>query len=139
MADKRAGLDKFYAARAASSLKRDQQAGYHWGYLTGDGKTFCTCGFILDTNDDETFLAMAYPEVDLKVGAIVQVQGHRKLPSRKGIATALIVNLKVVNNGSAYIAGAFCQKCSAAIQDVPIKEADEFVALHETTCGVPGN
>jgi len=134
MADQREKLGKFFAARATSSLKRDQQTGYHWGYLRGEGKIHCTCGFILDTNDKETLLPMAYPEVDLGVQPLVFIIGHRNLPSRKGIATALIVHLELINNGQDYIASAFCQGCGKVVQTVPLKEAQTFVLEHEVTC-----
>ena len=135
MGDKREGLGKFYAARAAGALKRDREAGYHWGYLSGEGQIHCTCGFILDTNDKETILAMAYPEVDLGAKPLVYIIGHRNLPSCKGITTALIVDHKLFNMGQDQEATAFCQKCGKVVQAVPLKEATSFVETHNNMCG----
>ena len=101
-------MGKFFSARAAAVLRRDQEAGYHWGHLVGEGKIHCTCAFILDTNDNETLLAMAYPEVDLDVKPLVYIIGHRNLPSCKGITMALIVEHKLLNMGQDREATAFC-------------------------------
>ena len=130
MADKRERLGKFFAARAAGALRRDQEAGYHWGYLVGEGKIHCTSGFILDTNDNETFLAMAYPEVDLDVKPLVYIIGHHNLPSCKGITTALIVEHKLFNRGQDQEATAFCQKCGKVVQSAPLEAAQAFVGKH---------
>jgi hypothetical protein len=135
MADKREGLGKFFAARAAGALRRDREAGYHWGYLQGEGKIHCTCSFILDTGDNETLLAMGYPEVDLDVEPLVCIIGHHNLPSCKGIATALIVDHKLFNMAQDQEATAFCQKCRKVVQAVPLEEAKSFVETHNKDCG----
>jgi|GEM_PF-2006848 len=127
-------LGKFYAYRSTGALERDQAAGYHWGYLTGEGKVYCTCGLILDSNDNETILEMAYPSLPLQVGPIVFVKGHRKLPSQDGLATALIVGLSLINHGSAYIAAALCQGCGEVIQEAAHATARKFVEVHEASC-----
>ncbi len=127
-------LGKFYAYRSTGALERDQAAGYHWGYLTGEGKVYCTCGLILDSNDNETILEMAYPSLPLRVGPIVFVKGHRKLPSQEELATALIVGLSLINHGSGYIASAFCQGCGEVIQEAPHATARKFVEAHEASC-----
>jgi len=127
-------LGKFYAYRSAGALERDQAAGYHWGYLTGEGKVYCTCGLILDSNDNETILEMAYPSINLEVGPIVFVRGHRKLPAQDAMATALIVKLSLINQGSTYVATAFCQGCGDVVEEKPLSVAQEFVSNHDSSC-----
>lgn len=133
--DPREKLGRFYAARAESSLKREQTAGYHWGYLTGEDKTHCTCGLTIDPNDPTLKAEMVHPEIDLDLPPIVLLRGHRQLPGRKGSATCLIVQLRLLNQGSQHIATAFCQGCRKVIQDVDLADAQEFVDEHEQTCG----
>jgi hypothetical protein len=133
-APKEKKLGKFYAYRSAGALERDQAAGYHWGYLTGEGKVYCTCGLILDSHDNENILKMAYPSIDLKVGPIVFVRGHRKLPSQDGLAIALIAELSLINQGSTYVATAFCQGCGEVVEKEPLLVAQEFVSTHDSSC-----
>jgi hypothetical protein len=127
-------LGKFYAYRSAGALERDQAAGYHWGYLTGEGKVYCTCGLILDSNDNETILEMAYPSIDLEVSPIVFVRGHRKLPVQDGPTIALIVKLLLINQGSTYVATAFCQGCGDVLEEQALSVAQEFVSNHDSSC-----
>lgn len=128
-------LGKFYAARAQSALKREQEAGYHWGYLTGEGKKFCTCGFVLNLQVTDDSQAVAIPPTGIEIEPIVQCRGHFKLPKGRDLATALIVSLRPINQGSQYITSAWCQECTSLILDVPLIEAQEFIAQHESTCG----
>ncbi len=128
-------LGRFFATRAADSLKRDQRAKYHWGYLSGQGMTHCTCGLIFDSTNPAIASELSYPEANLDLHPIVFVKGHRQLPSCKGHAISLIVKLSNHLQGSDYLATALCQGCRKVIQEVNLKEAQEFVHEHEQSCG----
>ena len=131
------GLGKFYAARADSALKRDREAGYHWGYLRGEGKTICTCGLVFDSNYKADIHEVAKPEYDLGVEPLAYARGHRNLPSCKGSTTALIVEHWYSNGGWAQSqeATAYCQACGLVAQNVDLTEAQAFVSEHNESCG----
>ena len=128
------GNGKFYATRTTPAIKRDRVAGYHWGYLISEGKTQCTCGFVHDSKDLQTVLEMAKPEFELWVDPFVYIRGHHNLPSCKGITNALIVEHRFLNGGYDQEASAYCQQCGKVVQEVPLLEAQQFVADHNESC-----
>ena len=128
------GNGKFYATRTTPAIKRDRVAGYHWGYLISEGKIYCTCGFVHDSKDLQTVLEIAKPEFELWVDPFVYIKGHHNLPSCKGITTALIVEHRFLNGGYDQEASAYCQQCGKVVQEVPLLEAQQFVADHNESC-----
>jgi len=127
-------LGKFFAYRTAGALARDQTAGYHWGYLAGEGKVHCTCGLVSDTTNLEAPPKAVPPEVELKLHPLLLIRGHRNLPSFDGVATALIVSLTLSNAGKTTHSTAFCQLCGSVIQNVSIDAATTFVDCHNNSC-----
>ena len=132
--DRREGLGKFYAARATSALKRDRANGYHWGYLTGDGKTFCTCGLVLEHSQIESLDDLVVPEPGLDLTVILRMRGHHLLPSGKGLAVALIYEHAYTNKGRDQFASAYCQTCGARVEYEELAQAQEFATDHNESC-----
>ncbi len=127
-------LGKFFAYRAAGALERDQAAGYHWGYLAGEGKIHCTCGLVLDRANLEALPKAVAPEVELKLNPLLLIRGHRNLPSFEGVATALIVSLTLSNAGKTVHSTAFCQQCGSVVLNVSLDAATAFVDSHNNCC-----
>ena len=134
MADKREGLGKFYAARAKSALKRDREHWYHWGYLTGEGKTFCTCGLVLEHGQIASIEDLYVPEPGLELSVLLRMRGHHLLPSGKGFTVALIYWHTYANKAQNQFASAYCQTCGLNITDVELAVAKEFVNEHNESC-----
>ena len=128
------GIGKFYASRATAAIKRDRFAGYHWGYLIGEGKIYCTCGFFVDLNETANTPDVKQPEIYPPLDPFVLYRGHRNLPSCKGITTALIVQHRFPNGRYDQEATAYCQQCGKVVQEVPLQEAQQFVADHNESC-----
>ena len=128
------GLGKFYAARANSALKRDRANGYHWGYLTGDGKTFCTCGLVLEHDQINSLEDLVAPEMDLELPVLLRMRGHHLLPAGKGLTIALIYEHRYANMAKDQYASAYCQTCGLVIRDVKLKDAQDFVSEHNESC-----
>ena len=129
-----AGLGKFYAARANSSLKRDRANGYHWGYLTGEGKTFCTCDLVLEHNQIDSLEDLVTLEPGLDLPVLLRMRGHRLLPTGKGLTVALIYAHSYANMARDQFASAYCQTCGANLEDVELTKAQEFVSEHNESC-----
>jgi len=132
--DKREGLGKFYAARATSALKKDRANGYHWGYLTGDGKTFCTCGLALELDQINSLEDLVVPEMGLELPVLLRMRGHHLLPTGKGFTVAIIYEHRYANMARDQYASAYCQTCGLVTADVKLKDAQDFVSEHNETC-----
>ena len=136
---KAGGLGKFYSTRADAALKSDRAAGYHWGYLSGEGTTICTCGLILSSNDNSEVVEVARPrfqnDFEHEFEPLAYMRGHRNLPSCKGSAMALIVEHWFSNGGKYQEATAYCQGCGRVTSGVELSKAQQYVAEHNESCG----
>lgn len=136
---KAGGIGKFYATRADAALKRDRAAGYHWGYLSGEGKVICTCGLVVNSNDKAGSKEVVRTKFDSKFEyefePVAYVRGHRNLPSCRGAATALIVEHWYEDRGRNQDASAYCQGCGDVSMRVELTEAKGFVTEHNESCG----
>ena len=130
-APREAKLGRFYAARHSSSLQRDQNNGYHWMYLKGEGKCHCTCGLVISGDE---LLPLHYPNSDLNLHPLQLIAGHRNLPSCEGESVALIVRYTPIDKVGNWLWTAFCQVCGKHVQHVPLTEAKEFVVGHNQSC-----
>ncbi len=108
----------FYMKNHYSYLYDYQRSGYHWFYLSGDGKHYCTCGLVV-------------PE-----GSKVETSlGHRELPSFKGIAHVFINNCDFDPSLPAYQFGGYCQLCGkGSLRNLLKKEVDEWISSHKEVC-----
>ena len=125
-------VGRWYALRHYSQLQREQNQGYHHGYLRGEGSLHCTCGLVIKESDE--FLVLNYPNEELKLEPLVLVSGHRNLPSCEGETVALIVAFVFEKALNDYLWTAFCQRCGVVLRKVRDTEAKAFVEAHNETC-----
>ena len=125
-------VGRWYALRHYSQLQREQNQGYHHGYLRGEGGLHCTCGLVIKESDE--FLVLNYPNEDLKLEPLVLVSGHRNLPSCEGETVALIVGFVFEKALNDYLWTAFCQTCGVVLRKARDTEAKAFVEAHNETC-----
>jgi len=133
-APREAKLGRWYAARHSSSLQRDQNSGYHWQYLKGEGNLHCTCGLVIYGDE---LLPLHYPNADLNLHPLPLIAGHRNLPSCEGETVALIVRYTPIDKVGNWVWTAFCQVCGDHVKDVPLADAKEFVSGHNQSCVWP--
>ena len=125
-------VGRWYALRHYSQLQREQNQGYHHGYLRGERGLHCTCGLVIKESDE--FLVLNYPNEDLKLEPLVLVSGHRNLPSCEGETVALIVGFVFEKALNDYLWTAFCQTCGLVLRKARDTEAKAFVEVHNETC-----
>ena len=125
-------VGRWYALRHYSQLQREQDQGYHHGYLRGEGGLHCTCGLVIQESDE--FMVLHYPNEHLKLDPLVMVSGHRNLPSCDGETVALIVDFVFDKSINDYLWTAFCQVCGEVLKKARDTEASSFVEGHNSTC-----
>ena len=108
----------FYMKNHYSNLYGYQQSGYHWFYLSGEGKHYCTCG------------------LEVPQGSKVETSlGHRELPSFEGIANVFINCCNFDPSLAAYEFGAYCQLCGkGSLRNLLKKDVDEWIKVHKEDC-----
>ena len=108
----------FYMKNHYSNLYGYQQSGYHWFYLSGEGKHYCTCG------------------LEVPHGSKVEASlGHRELPSFEGIANVFINCCNFDPSLAAYEFGAYCQLCGkGSLRNLLKKDVDEWIKVHKEDC-----
>ena len=108
----------FYMKNHYSNLYGYQQSGYHWFYLSGEGKHYCTCG------------------LEVPQGSKVESSlGHRELPSFEGIANVFINCCNFDPSLPAYQFGAYCQLCGkSSLRNLLKKDVDEWIKVHKEDC-----
>ena len=108
----------FYMKNHYSNLYGYQQSGYHWFYLSGEGKHYCTCG------------------LEVPQGSKVETSlGHRELPSFEGIANVFINCCNFDPSLAAYEYGAYCQLCGkGSLRNLLKKDVDEWIKVHKEDC-----
>lgn len=112
------GLKYFYMNNHYGNLYSDQQAGYHWFYLSSPNETHCTCGLIVPKDSKiETSL------------------GHRNLPSFEGLTTIFIISREFRASKNVYENGAFCQNCQkGSLRNLSKEEACQWIESHKEDC-----
>jgi hypothetical protein len=115
-----------------AQLRREQQQGYHFQYLTNQDGVVCTCGLVIGGGDE--LLPLFYPNEDLGLEPMQMLGGHRKLPEYEGTSVALIVNYRYVMEVNDYVWTAYCQVCGKFVRKVRQVEATSFVEGHNSTC-----
>ena len=108
----------FYMKNHYSNLHGYQQSGYHWFYLSGAGKHYCTCG------------------LEVPQGSKVETSlGHRELPSFEGITNVFINCCNFDPSLAAYEYGAYCQLCGkGSLRNLLKKDVDEWIKVHKEDC-----
>ena len=108
----------FYMKNHYSHLYDYQRSGYHWFYLSGDAKQYCTCGLVVPNGSKvETSL------------------GHRELPSFEGITYVFINRCDFDPSLPAYQFGAYCQLCGkGSLRNLLKKEVEEWISSHKEDC-----
>ena len=124
-------IGRWGAYRHSAQLRREQNQGYHWHYLSSSGVMVCTCG--LEVSKDEV-LELHHPEVNLKLQPLQMVAGHRNLPSCEGVTVALIVNFRFDWEIGDYLWTAYCQVCGKSVVEIRNDEAKAFVEGHNQSC-----
>ena len=126
-----------------ANLKRWQEQGLHFRYLNDSGKNYvCTCGLLVPIGLDPDLNVVA----DLGLDEVHVAFGHKNLPSLRGQTTVFIYNFLWVEDPGAkhfshgnYHFSAFCQVCLEHVKDVPVADADAFVAAHKKRCKLVGH
>lgn len=133
---------KFKAWLHFANLKRWQQQGHHFYYISGDNSKRCTCGLSLNKNGkgDEEIAAVISTDVAAKLEGIVLddvqvVRGHKNLPSLCGDSVALIVGFIWREDLDSYLWTVICQQCGAYEMEIFNVEAQAFVKAHNKACG----
>lgn len=132
---------KFKAWLHFANLKRWQEQGHHFHYISGDNSKRCTCGLSLNKNGkgDEEIAAVISKEVATKLEGIelddVQmVRGHKNLPSLRGSSVALIVGFIWREDLNSYLWTVICQQCGDREVEIPNGQARAFVTQHNKRC-----
>lgn len=135
-ASKERKLGRFFAWRHYASLQRDQERGYHWGYLvigSPDGNSVqCTCGILIPQGEEKG--SRSEPEIHGRLSPIQRARGHRRLPSQRGEVVAIVFELVFEMEKNRHIGSGFCQECEAMLVGQPIGEVQAFVEHHNSTC-----
>jgi len=133
---------KFKAWLHYANLKRWQQQGHHFHYLSGQGSSHCTCGLTLHENGrgDQEIAVVISSAVAKKLSVIEledlqRVRQHRNLPSLRGIAVALIVGFIWREDLNSYLWTVICQQCGSYEMEIFNVEAQAFVKAHNKACG----
>ena len=108
----------FYMKNHYSNLYGYQKSGYHWFYLSGEGKHYCTCG------------------LEVPQGSKVESSlGHRKLPSFESVVNVFINCCNFDPSLAAYEYGAYCQLCGkGSLRNLLKKDVDEWIKVHKEDC-----
>ncbi len=108
----------FYMKNHYSNLYDYQKSGYHWFYLSGDGKQYCTCGLVVPKGSKvETSL------------------GHRNLPSFEGTTNIFINSWEYRSAKEVYEYGAYCQICKkGSLRNLTKIEVQAWIASHKEGC-----
>ena len=108
----------FYMKNHYSHLYDYQRSEYHWFYLSGDAKHYCTCGLVVPKGSKvETSL------------------GHRVLPSFEGVTYVFINCCDFDPSLPAYQFGAYCQLCGkGSLRNLLKKNVDEWISSHIEDC-----
>jgi hypothetical protein len=132
---------KFKAWLHFANLKRWQEQGHHFHYLSGQGSSHCTCGLSLNKNSkgDEEIAVVISRDVatkleSLELDEIQVVRNHKNLPSLRGISVALIVDYIWRDDLNSYLWTAMCQECGDLVVEVPNGQAKVFVIEHNKKC-----
>ena len=133
---------KFKAWLHYANLKRWQEQGHHFHYLSGQGSSHCTCGLTLHENgrEDQEIAVVISSAVAKKLSVIEleelqRVRQHRNLPSLRGIAVALIIGFIWREDLNSYLWTVICQQCGAYEVEIFNVEAQAFVKAHNKACG----
>ena len=132
---------KFKAWLHFANLKRSQQQGHHFHYISEDNSSRCTCGLSLNKNgnEDEEIAVLISREVaakldGLELDAIQLVRNHKNLPSLRGISVALIVGFIWREELNSHLWTAICQQCGDREVEVTNAAAQAFVKDHNKKC-----
>jgi len=111
-------LKYFYMNNHYGNLYSDQQAGYHWFYLSSTNESHCTCGLIVPK--------------DSKVETSL---GHKNLPSFEGLTTVFINSREFRSSKNVYENGAFCQNCKkVSLRNLSKEEVCQWIENHKEEC-----
>ena len=142
--DKAEGMAKYGRFKAwlhYANLQRWQRQGHHFHYLSGDHKWHCTCGLVIHTEGKDGGGPCEYLDqqivqklAGLTLDDVQLVLGHRNLPSLRGYAIALIVDLEYREGIQDYSWTAICQGCGEFLVLVPDVKAKSFVKRHNGSC-----
>ena len=123
---------RFKAWLHYANLKRWQDQGWHFHYLTNgsDLTAFCTCG--LEVGNDEEPDVVGHERLNLD--RVQRAYGHRNLPSLKGQAIAIIIDFQWLDGKGAYWFHAFCQGCGAGTGLRSPETAKKFCDAHNQSC-----
>ena len=120
-----------------ANLKRWREQGHHFHYLSGPNSIHCTCGLVINRDEDGSFdwdVSEVGEISSLKLDDVHWVKGHLNLPSGRGRTVALIYNFFYAKEVNKYFWDAFCQECGSVTQKKVLLEAKEFVKEHNKTC-----
>jgi hypothetical protein len=121
-APKNHGLKYFYMNNHYGNLYSDQQAGYHWFYLSSANEAHCTCGLIVS-----------------KGSKIETSIGHKNLPSFEGLTTIFISSREFRPSKEVYENGAFCQNCQkGSLRNLSKEEVNRWIENHKEECTPDG-
>ena len=121
------------------NLYRWQGQGYHFNYMTFEGKHHCTCGlyWIKDfgANTEQISSVVSSKLQTLKIDDVQSVKGHLNLDDFSHLTIAPIVEFLWDRKIGDYLWTAFCQECGESIKLVVNSEARAFAAAHDASCG----
>lgn len=124
---------RFKTYLALANLHSWQLQGYHWNYASVEGNKLCTCGLLIMGHENRSkipFKTSSYISLD----EVQSHSGHRNLPSCRGRAVALIVNVEYEEKIRKSLSSAICQNCEFYIESVGFEEAQSFVTKHNKSC-----
>ncbi len=122
-----------------ANLKRWRDQGHHFHYLSGPTSIHCTCGLVLKSAGDGSFLRDVEEKgsiSNIDLDRVQLVRGHRNLPGGSGITIALIYNFVYEQESDQYLWDAFCQECGDSVQGNSNLEVKGFIKEHNRRCKV---
>ena len=130
-----AKLGTFFASRHYNQLRREQLQRLHVNHprsFDGNVEHVCSCGLICTPADLEG--KKYFPNEELKLGPLLLVEGHRNLPSCKGVTVALTVSLQWDGELNDYLWLSYCQVCGEVSKFKPEAENNAFLESHNQSC-----
>ena len=117
-APKSQGMRFWYMSNHYGNLYFDQQAGYHWYYLSSVGLNHCTCGLVVARGT--------------RVEAAL---GHRNLPSFQGTTPIFINCMEYRPDLEIDHYGAYCQLCkTGSLRNLTKDEVEKWIDDHKSDC-----
>ena len=135
-APKERKLGRYFAWRHTASLQRDQERGYHWGYLiigSPEGnKVQCTCGITIPQVEQK--VDWSEPKITGILSPIQRTRAHRNLPDQKDEVVAIIFEFVYRTEANRHFASGYCQECGTTMIDEELSVVRVFINQHNEEC-----